>query len=419
MLGILTFILVFGIIVVVHEFGHFYFAKKSGILVREFAIGMGPKIFAHIGKDGTAYTIRILPLGGYVRMAGWGDDTTEIKTGTPVSLTLTDDGKVKRINLSGKKLDQTALPMQVTQFDFEDKLFIKGLVLEEEKTFAVDHDATVVEADGTEVRIAPLDVQYQNATIWGKLITNFAGPMNNFILGVVVFWILIFMQGGVRDVDTNQFHIMPQGALAKVGLPETAQITKIGSHEVSNWESLIQAVELETKDKTAPTLNVTISENGSDKQVTVTPEESQGRYLLGVQPGIKSDFLSMFVGGFTTAADSALRILSALKNLIFQPDLNKLGGPVAIFKASSDAAKNGIENVLYFLAMISINIGIFNLIPIPALDGGKIVLNILEAIRRKPLKQEIETYVTLAGVVIMVILMIAVTWNDIMRLFFR
>ena len=419
MLGILTFILVFGIIVVVHEFGHFYFAKKSGILVREFAIGMGPKIFAHTGKDGTAYTIRILPLGGYVRMAGWGDDTTEIKTGTPVSLTLTDDGKVKRINLSGKKLDQTALPMQVTQFDFEDKLFIKGLVLEEEKTFAVDHDATVVEADGTEVRIAPLDVQYQNATIWGKLITNFAGPMNNFILGVVVFWILIFMQGGVRDVDTNQFHIMPQGALAKVGVPETAQITKIGSHEISNWESLIQAVEAETKDKTAPTLDVTISEQGSDKQVTVTPEENQGRYLLGVQPGIKSDFLSMFVGGFTTAADSALRILSALKNLIFQPDLNKLGGPVAIFKASSDAAKNGIENVLYLLAMISINIGIFNLIPIPALDGGKIVLNILEAIRRKPLKQEIETYVTLAGVVIMVVLMIAVTWNDIMRLFFR
>ena len=419
MLGILTFILVFGIIVVVHEFGHFYFAKKSGILVREFAIGMGPKIFAHIGRDGTAYTIRILPLGGYVRMAGWGDDTTEIKTGTPVSLTLTDDGKVKRINLSGKKLDQTALPMQVTQFDFEDKLFIRGLVLEEEKTFAVDHDATVVEADGTEVRIAPLDVQYQNATIWGKLITNFAGPMNNFILGVVVFWILIFMQGGVRDVDTNQFRIMPQGALAKVGVPETAQITKIGSHEISNWESLIQAVESETKDKTAPTLDVTISEKGSDKQVTVTPEESQGRYLLGVQPGIKSDFVSMFVGGLTTAADSALRILSALKNLIFQPDLNKLGGPVAIFKASSDAAKNGIENVLYFLAMISINIGIFNLIPIPALDGGKIVLNILEAIRRKPLKQEIETYVTLAGVVIMVVLMIAVTWNDIMRLFFR
>ena len=94
-IGIITFIIVFGIIVVVHEFGHFYFAKKSGILVREFAIGMGPKIFAHIGKDGTAYTIRMLPLGGYVRMAGWGEDSTEIKTGTPASLTLNEAGKVE------------------------------------------------------------------------------------------------------------------------------------------------------------------------------------------------------------------------------------------------------------------------------------------------------------------------------------
>ena len=324
----------------------------------------------------------------------------------------------KRINLSGKKVDQTALPMQVTQYDFEDKLFITGLVLEEEKTFSVDHDATIVESDGTEVRIAPLDVQYQNATVWGKLITNFAGPMNNFILGVVVFWILIFMQGGVRDTQSNNFSIIPDSAIAKVGIENTTQITKVGSHEISNWQDLIQAVEAETKDKTAPVLDVTVSENGTEKQVSVTPEESQGRYILGVQPRLKSDIWSMFVGGFTSAADSALRILNALKNLIFQPDLNKLGGPVAIFKASSDAAKNGLENVLFFLAMISINIGIFNLIPIPALDGGKIVLNIIEAIRRKPLKQEIETYVTLVGVVIMVVLMIAVTWNDIMRTFF-
>ena len=80
MLGIITFIIVFGILVIVHEFGHLYFAKKAGILVREFSIGMGPKIFSHFDKEGTAYTFRILPLGGYVRMAGWGDDTTEIKS---------------------------------------------------------------------------------------------------------------------------------------------------------------------------------------------------------------------------------------------------------------------------------------------------------------------------------------------------
>lgn len=109
-IGIITFIIVFGIIVVVHEFGHFYFAKKSGILVREFAIGMGPKIFAHIGKDGTAYTIRMLPLGGYVRMAGWGEDSTEIKTGTPASLTLNEAGKVVESTFRARKLIKPLCP---------------------------------------------------------------------------------------------------------------------------------------------------------------------------------------------------------------------------------------------------------------------------------------------------------------------
>ena len=186
MKAIITFLLIFCVIVVFPEFGHFFFAKRSGILVREFAIGMGPKIFAHTGKDGTVYTIRILPLGGYVRMAGWGEDTTEIKTGSPASLTIGSDGKVRRINLSDRQVDQTALPMNVTAYDLEDKLTITGLVLDETKTYEVDHDATIVEEDGTELRIAPKDVQYQNASIWGRLITNFAGPMNNFILGFKV-----------------------------------------------------------------------------------------------------------------------------------------------------------------------------------------------------------------------------------------
>lgn len=418
-IGIITFIIVFGIIVVVHEFGHFYFAKKSGILVREFAIGMGPKIFAHIGKDGTAYTIRMLPLGGYVRMAGWGEDSTEIKTGTPASLTLNEAGKVVRINLSGKKIDQTALPMNVTGFDLENKLEIAGLVLDEQKTYAVDHDATIVEEDGTEVRIAPLDVQYQNASLGGRLITNFAGPMNNFILGIVAFLLLIFMQSGVANPNTNHIRVLQDGALAQAGVKNNDQILKVGQAEIKNWSDLTQAVQSETKNsKGQSELNVTVKSGNKVRELTVKPKKEQGRYLLGVMPGLKSDFPSMIAGGFSMAWNASFRIFDALKNLIFHPDINKLGGPVAIYKASSDAAKGGLESVIALLAMLSLNIGIFNLIPIPALDGGKIVLNLLEAIRRKPLKQETETYVTLAGVAIMVVLLIAVTWNDIMRTFF-
>lgn len=419
MKGILTFIFIFGVIVVVHEFGHFYFAKKAGILVREFAIGMGPKIFAHTGKDGTLYTIRILPLGGYVRMAGWGEDKTEIKTGTPASLSLNEAGVVTRINLTGKQLDNLSLPMNVTSFDFEKKLEITGLVLEESKTYKVDHDATIVEEDGTEVRIAPLDVQYQNATVWGRLITNFAGPMNNFILGILVFIFLMFMQGGVADLSSNAVSITDGGALQVAGLVTGDKILSVNGDATDSYTEVATIISKAAEDATtAPSFDLVVEHDGATKNVTVTAEKVDGTYRIGISPILKTGFVDKIVGGFQEAGATALLIVTALKNLIANFDVKQLGGPVAIYKVSAQAAEFGLASVLGLMAMLSINLGIFNLIPIPALDGGKIVMNILEAIRRKPLKPETESYITLAGVAIMVVLMIVVTWNDIIRVFF-
>lgn len=419
MRGILAFIFIFGVIVVVHEFGHFYFAKKAGILVREFAIGMGPKIFAHTGKDGTLYTIRILPLGGYVRMAGWGEDKTEIKTGTPASLTLNEAGVVTRINLTGKQLDNLSLPMNVTSFDFEEKLEITGLVLEESKTYKVDHDATIVEEDGTEVRIAPLDVQYQNATVWGRLITNFAGPMNNFILGILVFIFLMFMQGGVADSSSNAVTITDGGALQAAGLVTGDKILSVNGDATDSYTEVATIISKAAEDATtAPSFDLVVEHDGATKNVTVTAEKVDGTYRIGISPILKTGFVDKIVGGFQQAGATALLIVTALKNLIANFDVKQLGGPVAIYKVSAQAAEFGLASVLGLMAMLSINLGIFNLIPIPALDGGKIVMNILEAIRRKPLKPETESYITLAGVAVMVVLMIVVTWNDIIRVFF-
>lgn len=419
MKGILAFIFIFGVIVVVHEFGHFYFAKKAGILVREFAIGMGPKIFAHTGKDGTLYTIRILPLGGYVRMAGWGEDKTEIKTGTPASLSLNEAGVVTRINLTGKQLDNLSLPMNVTSFDFEEKLEITGLVLEESKTYKVDHDATIVEEDGTEVRIAPLDVQYQNATVWGRLITNFAGPMNNFILGILVFIFLMFMQGGVADSSSNAVTITDGGALKAAGLVTGDKILYVNGDATDSYTEVATIISKAAEDATtAPSFDLVVEHDGATKNVTVTAEKVDGTYRIGISPILKTGFVDKIVGGFQEAGATALLIVTALKNLIANFDVKQLGGPVAIYKVSAQAAEFGLASVLGLMAMLSINLGIFNLIPIPALDGGKIVMNILEAIRRKPLKPETESYITLAGVAVMVVLMIVVTWNDIIRVFF-
>lgn len=419
MKGILAFIFIFGVIVVIHEFGHFYFAKKAGILVREFAIGMGPKIFAHTGKDGTTYTIRILPLGGYVRMAGWGEDKTEIKTGTPASLTLNSDGIVTRINLSGKGFDVNSLPMNVTGFDFEDRLEITGLVLDETKTYKVDHDATIVEEDGTEVRIAPLDVQYQNATIWGRLMTNFAGPMNNFILGVLAFILLMFMQGGVADTSSNQVTVVEGSALAAAGLETGDKILSVNGQATDSYADISKVIGQAVQDaSSAPKFDLLVEQDGTEKNVSVTAKQEDGTYRLGVSPILKTGVLDKIIGGVQQAGATALMIVTALKNLIASFDVKQLGGPVAIYSVSNQAAQDGWMSIIGLMAMLSINVGIFNLIPIPALDGGKIVMNILEGIRRKPLKPETESYITLAGVAIMVVLMLVVTWNDIMRVFF-
>ena len=242
MSGILAFIFIFGIIVVVHEFGHFYFAKKAGILVREFSIGMGPKIFSHTGKDGTLYTIRILPLGGYVRMAGWGEDKTEIKTGAPAALSINEAGVVTRINLSKKQLDMVAVPMNVTAYDFEKSLSITGQVLDDTKTYTVDHDATIVEEDGTEVRIAPLDVQYQHATVLGRLMTNFAGPMNNFILGLLTFILVAFLQGGVADTTSNAVTVTDGGALQSVGVETGDKILSINGQATDSYTAIADTI---------------------------------------------------------------------------------------------------------------------------------------------------------------------------------
>lgn len=411
---LVTFIIVFGIIVVVHEYGHLFFAKRAGILVREFSIGMGPKIFAHQAKDGTFYSIRILPLGGYVRMAGWGDDTTEIKKGTPASLMIVENQVVK-INLSERVTLENSVPMLVTEYDFEEALFIEGEVFGEIKRYSVDHDATIIEADGTELRIAPRDVQYQSASVLGKILTNFAGPLNNFILGIIAFIIITFMQGGVPS-NTNQIGQVQSGTPAySAGLQPKDKIQAVNGEKTGNWQEVVQRIGANDGSE----IKLDIERDGASKTLELKPEKIDGRYRIGITQTIKTGFLDKLTGGFTQAANAATLIFKALGNLIAQPSLDKLGGPVAIYDLSGQAAREGLLSIIALLAMLSINLGIVNLIPIPVLDGGKIVLNIVEALRGKPLSQEKEGILTLVGLVFMVVLMIAVTWNDILRAFIR
>lgn len=419
---LITFIIVFSVIVIIHEFGHYFFAKRAGILVREFAIGMGPKIWGHQGKDGTTFTLRALPIGGYVRMAGNGEDEVELTPGMPIGLVLDEKGKVTQINTSSKVQLVNAFPFELAEFDLEDKLFVSGYQNGDESqlvTYDVLHDATIIESDGVEVRIAPRDVQFQSAKLWQRMLTNFAGPMNNFLLAIVLFIVITFIQGGVAITNTNKIGAISENSPAQTAkLKEGDAIQSIDGQKISSWDDLTAAITGSKKS----VLNFTVKRENETFTTQVKPEkeevDGQKVVRIGVQVPMDTSFLGKFTGGIKQAANSSVQLLRALGNLIAKPDINKLGGPVAMFQMSSEAAKQGPLTVMVLMAVISMNLGVMNLLPIPALDGGKIVLNVIEGLRGKPLSQEKEGILTLIGFGFLLLLMVLVTWNDIQRWFF-
>ncbi|MBF0600895.1 RIP metalloprotease RseP [Limosilactobacillus oris] len=420
---IITFILVFGILVLVHEYGHYYFAKRAGILVREFSIGMGPKIW-WTRKNGTTYTVRLLPVGGYVRLAGSDDeDEDELRPGTPVTLQLNQDDQVVTINASSKATLFQGIPMQLVASDLVDGLWVKGYVNGDEselKTYPVNHDATVVEHDGTVVQIAPRDVQFRSASLPARMITNFAGPMNNFILSLLVFIILGFTLTGV-PTNSNQIGKVNAGSVAaKAGLVAGDRITKVNSTKVANWAEL--ATNLSSKPNQQ--VKLTYTHKGETKTTTVRPQAvKQGKETVG-QIGIleqqEKGIRARLMFGWQQFIQAGTLIFAVLGHMFTHGfSLNDLGGPVAIYAGTSQATALGINGVLNFLALLSINLGIVNLLPIPALDGGKLLLNIIEAVIRRPIPERAEGIVTMLGFMILLVLMILVTWNDIQRYFIR
>ena len=419
---IITFLIVFGVLVIVHEFGHFFFAKRSGILVREFSIGMGPKLIAHMGKDGTTYTLRLLPIGGYVRMAGLEDEETELSPGMPLSVELTPKNEVRRINVSKKVQLPNSIPMELISADLVDDLVIKGYVNgdeSQEMTYKVQHDATVIEENGTEVRIAPRDVQFQSAKLGSRILTNFAGPMNNFILTVVLFIALAFLQGGVAVYNTNQIgEVQENSPAATAGLEDNDTILAVDGKKISSWDDLTNTV---TK-KPGKELTVLIEQDGKEKTVQMTPKtiKSNGEKVgqIGVGPYMKTGFGDKVIGGLTQSWDMVKRIFSALGSLFTGFSLDKLGGPVMMYQMSAEASRAGVKTVIYLMALLAVNLGIVNLLPIPAFDGGKILLNLIEGIRGKPLDPDKEGMITMIGFGFIMLLMILVTWNDIQRFFF-
>ncbi|MBK0348534.1 RIP metalloprotease RseP [Aerococcaceae bacterium zg-ZJ1578] len=419
---ILVFLIIFSIMVVYHEFGHFYFAKKAGIRVREFAIGMGPKLFAKQDKSGTTYTIRMLPLGGYVRLAGLNEEDG-IQPGMQVGLAFNEQNVVTGINLS-EKYSVDEMPAQVDAVELIDEMTIRVQPIGQNEmvTYHVDENAVITEQDGTRILVAPRHTRYESATPWNKIKTNIAGPINNFILAIVTFMIIGLLSGGVATNQTKIGSFVGENSPAQAaGLKEGDVITAVDGTKVTNWDELAQAIQAH------PGKTVPFEVNRENQVITVEvavesakAENSDKTYgRIGIARYYDTSIQARLLSGFTQTWAVIAAVITTLLSMFKSGfDINQFGGPVAMAQMTNTVVEYGFIPVLSLMAMLSANLGIINLLPIPALDGGKIVLNLYEAVRGKPLAQEKEGIITLIGVGLLVILMIAVTWNDIIRAFF-
>lgn len=421
MTTVIAFIVIFGALVFFHELGHLIFAKKAGILCREFAIGFGPKVFS-FNHNETVYTIRLLPIGGFVRMAGEDPEMVDIKPGYRVGLFLDNNtNEVKRIVLNNKDKYPGALLIEVEYADIEHDLIIKGYVEgnEEEglRIFKVMPNAVIVE-DGIETQIAPYDRQFASKTLGQRAMAIFAGPMMNFVLAFVVFIIIALWQGVPSD-EPKLGKLTDDGAAVEAGLKQDDIVHSINGAEISSWSDVVEVIRKNPETE----LIFAIERNGEDMEISVVPKENkledgQTIGMIGAYSPMENSPVLALKYGVTETYFWTKEIFIAVGKLVTgQFSIDALAGPVGIYQSTDMVAQSGIYYLMRWAGVLSINLGIMNLLPIPALDGGRLLFFAVEAVRGKPIDRQKEGMIHFLGFALLMLLMLVVTWNDIQRFF--
>lgn len=420
---VIAFIFMFGLLVSVHEWGHLIFAKRAGMLVREFAIGFGPKIFSFV-KNETLYTIRLLPIGGYVRVAGDDPEIIELRPGHHIALELNDEGKVKYIIVNNKDKYPNAETIEVDYVDLTHDLVIEGYHpedMETKKRFDVDRKAFFL-MDGMKTQIAPYDRQFASKTVGQRAMQLFAGPLMNFVLAIVLF-IVIGLAQGVPTEKAILGDILPDSPAATSGLQAGDQIVEVDDKPVDTWIEFTNTIRANAETE----IELLVQRENTTESLSVIPDEAiiedeTGNEIsigqIGVLPAYEKSFIKTIVYGFNlTYETTQLIIVNLVKLITGQVSIELLSGPVGIYDATDQIVKTGFVNYLMWTAMLSINLGIINLVPLPALDGGRLLFVGIEAVRGKPVDPQKEGFVHVIGFLLLMLLMIVVTWNDIQRLF--
>ncbi|AQX54080.1 RIP metalloprotease RseP [Priestia flexa] len=415
---VIAFIIIFGALVFFHELGHLIFAKRAGILCREFAIGFGPKILS-FKRDETVYTIRLLPLGGFVRMAGEDPEMIDVKPGQVIGLLFNNDEKVEKVIINNKEQYPDARVIEVEHADLEHEMVIKGYESEDEErlhTFRVAEESYFI-VDGDEVQIAPYSRQFASKTLGQRAMAIFAGPLMNFVLAFVIFVVLGISQGYAVDKPVLG-ELTKDGAAIEAGLKQGDEVQAIDGAAVSTWQDVVEVIRKHPEQE----ITFTVNRGDETREIEVTPdsremgEEKIG--LIGVYAPVEKSVIGSITNGATETATWMKEIVTGLGKLVTgQFSLDMLSGPVGIYAATDQVAQSGIYYLMKWAAVLSINLGIVNLLPIPALDGGRLVFFAVEAVRGKPIDRQKEGVVHFIGFALLMLLMLVVTWNDIQSFF--
>ena len=346
-------VLVFGAVIFLHELGHFVTAKLAGIQVNEFALGMGPRLFSFV-RGSTRYSLRLLPIGGFVAMEG-------------------EDGE--------EEGDEEALYPDIP-------------------------------AD------APRGCSFQQAPIWRRMVVIAAGAAMNMILGFAVLVALVSMQDSITSKTISGFR--GDEMSRQTGLQVGDTILAInGRHCFVANDVVYEAARSEEA-----VADFTVLRDGQKVELqnvtfaTALTGEQEGQYMIDftVLPMEKTVPNVLAEAGNWTISYARLIWRSLVDLVTGRVEVTQLSGPIGIVQAISQAVSIGLDSVLSIMALITINLGIFNLLPLPALDGGKLVLLVVEKIRRRPLPARYESAINLAGFALFMALMVFVAFNDVLRL---
>lgn len=335
LINAIKIIFLLGLLVFIHEGGHFIVAKLCKVRVNEFAIGFGKTIWKKQGKE-TVYELKLIPLGGFVRM----------------------EGEESKSSLAGS---------------------------------------------------------FSNASIPKRIAIVIAGGMVNIIFGLIVYFILTCYSGNfVSNVVDS---VIPNYSAEMVGIQENDKIVKINNKNIITKKDINDILQ----NLNGEEITVLIERNNEKIEYKLVPIEieygkNQKMYVLGVNmKQVENTFLNrLYYGGYDTYKFS-ISIVDNVKQLL-TGNINKdeVMGPVGISNVVSQT--HGVENYIYIIALISLSLGVTNLMPFPPLDGGKIVLLLIEAFRRKPINQDIENYIQITGFVILITASIFITFNDVVRI---